>query len=183
MSGYRGAMSSDIVPPAASAIVKLLNSRAHTIHPEKLTDAEAAAEVLVALGSDGASGRQLAELRRVRSDLLAVLSTGDSAEAWAAFTADTAAIAYRQDFTAPARATLIQVAGDPLIGRVVSLVGELVATGAWGRLRLCANDECRSTFYDSTRSRSQRWHSYEVCGNKHNVASYRARATAIDPRP
>lgn len=185
MSVYRGAMSSDTVPAAAAAIVKLLNSRAHTIHPEKLTHPATAAEVLAALGRDGATDSQLAALREARSDLVAVLSAAhdgdDTTAAWAAFTRDISAIAYRQDFTAPARATLIQVAGDPLIGRVASLVGELIATGDWARLRLCANGECRSVFYDSTRSRNQRWHSYEICGNKHNVASYRARAAA-EPR-
>jgi predicted RNA-binding Zn ribbon-like protein len=32
--------------------------------------------------------------------------------------------------------------------------------------------------YDTTRSRTQRWHSYELCGNRANVAAFRAREGA-----
>ncbi len=30
-------------------------------------------------------------------------------------------------------------------------------------------------FYNATRSQTQRWHSYAVCGNRSNVATYRRR--------
>lgn len=46
------------------------------------------------------------------------------------------------------------------------------------RIRVCANDGCRAVFYDTTRSRTQRWHSYELCGNRANVAAFRAREGA-----
>ncbi|MEO3773386.1 CGNR zinc finger domain-containing protein [Micromonospora sp. B9E7] len=43
-------------------------------------------------------------------------------------------------------------------------------------MRICGNEMCSHVFYDTTRSRTQRWHSYERCGNRTNVAAYRARA-------
>ncbi|WP_414711145.1 CGNR zinc finger domain-containing protein [Pseudonocardia sp.] len=41
------------------------------------------------------------------------------------------------------------------------------------RLRRCANPVCDIAFYDGTRSRTQRWHSYARGGNRCNVAAYR----------
>ena len=49
-----------------------------------------------------------------------------------------------------------------------------LADGTWSRVRLCALEACHSAFYDATRSRTQRWHSYAMCGNRTNVAAHRA---------
>jgi predicted RNA-binding Zn ribbon-like protein len=49
-------------------------------------------------------------------------------------------------------------------------------SGRSTRLRLCANDTCRPVFYDTSRCRTQRWLSCEICGNRHNVAAHRNRA-------
>jgi predicted RNA-binding Zn ribbon-like protein len=73
---------------------------------------------------------------------------------------------------------LRQVEGDPLVGKIALAVAELVAAGTWSRVRLCANHSCGGAFYDTSRSRTQRWQSYEICGNKSNVAAYRARRSA-----
>jgi predicted RNA-binding Zn ribbon-like protein len=167
------------VPDPAAAIVVLLNSREHTIYPDKLASPEAAAGVLRALG---ASGGDVGALKGLRDDLMGVLTAvhdgEDTAPFWASFTEHVAGVAYRSEFGAPAVVTVRQVAGDRTTGRVARLVGELIEAGRWSRLRLCANDTCRSAFYDTTRSRTQRWHSYEICGNKQNVAAYRARENA-----
>jgi predicted RNA-binding Zn ribbon-like protein len=167
---------------AAEPIVALLNSRAHTIHSDALLSPATAADVLRLLGLPGfdVSERQLADLRDIRAELMGVLSaahTGDdTGPYWSGFTARTSTVTFQQDFHAPAAAELRQTTGDPIIGRVVRLTADLIGAGRWNRLRVCANDECRGVFYDRSRSRTQRWHSYEICGNKHNVASYRSRA-------
>ncbi|MFF4955535.1 CGNR zinc finger domain-containing protein [Streptomyces sp. NPDC001222] len=57
-------------------------------------------------------------------------------------------------------------------------MAELMADGTWSRIRVCDNEGCRHVFYDTTRSRTQRWHSYATCGNRTNVASYGARKKA-----
>ncbi|MFD9007044.1 CGNR zinc finger domain-containing protein [Streptomyces sp. NPDC059582] len=61
-------------------------------------------------------------------------------------------------------------------------MAEMIADGTWQRIRACANEDCAHAFYDTTRSRTQRWHSYEDCGNRTNVAAYRARRPARSTR-
>jgi predicted RNA-binding Zn ribbon-like protein len=184
MSTYGGEVTSDQVPPAAAAIVALLNSRAHTVHAEALDTATDAAAVLRKLGEPDldVSDRQLRDLRHLRSDLMAVLSAAhageDTGPHWANVTARLSGVTFQYAFAPPASADLRQTSGNRLIGRLARLAAELIESGRWTRMRLCANDECRSVFYDTSRSRTQRWHSYEICGNKHNVAAYRNRARA-----
>jgi predicted RNA-binding Zn ribbon-like protein len=75
----------------------------------------------------------------------------------------------------------VRPAGEGVDGIVGALIADLhraVSSGSWRRVRLCAYEPCSWAFYDATRSRTQRWHSYEVCGNRANVASYRRRAAA-----
>ena len=38
--------------------------------------------------------------------------------------------------------------------------------GTWARLKVCPADGCRFAFYDTSRGRSRRWCSTEVCGAK-----------------
>jgi predicted RNA-binding Zn ribbon-like protein len=44
------------------------------------------------------------------------------------------------------------------------------------RLRRCARDECGLVFYDTTRSRTQRWHAEDPCGWRERQSARRARA-------
>jgi predicted RNA-binding Zn ribbon-like protein len=78
------------------------------------------------------------------------------------------------DFTA-GQIRLRRGRGTPAEVAVVLSAAALVSDGTWSRVKLCANQVCGAAFYDATRSRTQRWHSYEVCGNRHNVAAHRAR--------
>ena len=68
-------------------------------------------------------------------------------------------------------------AGPTVPGSIIRSVAELIASGNWSRIKACANAACAHVFYDTTRSRTQRWDSYEVCGNRVNVAAYRTRRT------
>ncbi|HEY3188395.1 MAG TPA: CGNR zinc finger domain-containing protein, partial [Solirubrobacteraceae bacterium] len=65
---------------------------------------------------------------------------------------------------------------DAVLGSLISDLHAAVKGGLWTRVRLCAYEPCSGAFYDATRSRTQRWHSYAVCGNRANVAAYRRRA-------
>jgi hypothetical protein len=173
------------VPASAAAVVDLLNSRAYAGLADKLDSPEPAAAVLRPFGQeDGLPSPQRLDLvRAVRSDLLNLVGAHDPADAagdWAALTGRTASITFRQDFSTPGQVELRQVTGDPVVGRITRDVAALVAAGNWSRLRFCANDECSEVFYDNTRSRTRRWHSYEYCGNRTNVAAYRARAAGCE---
>jgi hypothetical protein len=166
----------ETVPAPAQAVVDLLNSRAYAIHDDKLDSPDLAAEILDPFG--GPTSGSLELVRALRSDLMAVVSADDPADAardWAAFSGRASDVRFRQEFSA-AGVSLVQVSGDPLVGRITAGVAALIEAGTWSRIRLCANHECRKVFYDTTRSRTRRWHSYELCGNRANVAAYRARA-------
>jgi hypothetical protein len=168
------------VPAPAAALVDLLNSRPYAGMADKLDDPESAAQVLRPFGQDGAapSPERLDLVRAVRSDLLALVEPDDPAAAergWAGFSGRVASVTFRHDFSTSGEVELQQVTGDPVVGRITRAVATLVEAGTWSRLRMCANDICREAFYDTTRSRTRRWHSYEICGNRTNVAAYRAR--------
>jgi predicted RNA-binding Zn ribbon-like protein len=47
--------------------------------------------------------------------------------------------------------------------------------GSWSRLKICPADDCRWAFYDTSRNRSRRWCSMEVCGNRNKVRAFRER--------
>ncbi len=53
---------------------------------------------------------------------------------------------------------------------------ELVTTGAWPRLKLCAAETCRWAFVDESRNRSRSWCSMGVCGNRAKLRTFRSRA-------
>jgi hypothetical protein len=173
------------IPAAAAAITDLLNSRAHATPalPDTLDDPGTATELLSRFGEpDGTppSQQQLDRIRAVRSDLMAVVSPSgpdDMARGWTNLTNHASTVLFRQTFSPPAQVQLRRATGDPVVAGIISAVADLVAAGAWSRVRACANELCGRAFYDTTRSRTQRWHSYEICGNRSNVAAYRARKT------
>jgi predicted RNA-binding Zn ribbon-like protein len=173
------------VPAAAEALVALLNSRPHADPPlpDRLDDPPRAAEILGSYGlADAAelTAERLDQVRALRADLMAAVDAADADEGrrrWDDLSASVAGLAFRLDF-ADGTPALAQVAGDPLLGGIVAAVADVLRDGTWTRLRVCANDGCRAVFYDTTRSRTQRWHSYELCGNRANVAAFRAREHA-----
>jgi predicted RNA-binding Zn ribbon-like protein len=198
MSLYDRAMvrpeTSSAVPQAtpallADAVVELLNTRPHAAprSPETLADAESAERVLRPFRSadpsspPALSAADIAQLRRLR-DLLAQAVGRPGGEGgqhvWEELNRLAAPQVFRHVFSADGHTALAQVSGSSAVGSVVRAVAELIAADRFSRIRLCANEECSHAFYDGTRSRTQRWHSYEVCGNRANVAAYRARQTA-----
>ncbi|WP_326567703.1 CGNR zinc finger domain-containing protein [Amycolatopsis rhabdoformis] len=165
------------VPATAAAIVDLLNSRAYTVHEDKLDDAGLARALLSPFGQDETPipPKRLKLVRDLRAALMTVLTGDDPTEAWATFTGRTSGVTFTQDFSTPGKVTPRQSTGDTVVGGITLHVATLVEDGTWSRLRLCANEECSAVFYDTTRSRTRRWHSYEICGNRTNVANHRAR--------
>jgi predicted RNA-binding Zn ribbon-like protein len=47
--------------------------------------------------------------------------------------------------------------------------------GAWPRLKLCRNAECRRAFADASRNRSRSWCDMATCGSRSKMRAYRAR--------
>jgi predicted RNA-binding Zn ribbon-like protein len=178
-------------PVEAERLLGFLNSRPRSDgHPDGLAGGESAAALLDSLGLDGGSLDDvgLERLRRLR-DLLAVLADregddGGRGAAWDAVNEIAAGVPTVVRFISDEE-TGVHPAGegvDAIVGALIADLDRAVSGGTWRRVRLCAYEPCKSAFYDATRSRTQRWHSYEVCGNRANVASYRRRAAAGSPK-
>jgi predicted RNA-binding Zn ribbon-like protein len=67
------------------------------------------------------------------------------------------------------------------LAQVVAAVTTARIKGTWLRLKICPADDCLWAFYDTSRNRSKRWCSMEVCGNRHKVRSFRDRSHAEVP--
>ena len=71
--------------------------------------------------------------------------------------------------------------GDAVDSALALLVEPIVrelARGRRDRFRICANDECRWAFYDSSPTGRRRWCDMRTCGNQAKVARHRAKAKA-----
>ncbi len=64
------------------------------------------------------------------------------------------------------------------LGRVVCDVARARTLGTWERLKLCPAEDCLWAFFDSSKNRSRRWCSMDVCGNRTKTRSYRRRRAA-----
>ena len=66
-----------------------------------------------------------------------------------------------------------------LIGPLVESAAELLADGDFSLVKHCENPECVLIFLDKTKSHRRRWCSMAGCGNRHKVASFRARQQGL----
>ncbi len=62
---------------------------------------------------------------------------------------------------------------DAALAGIVGQVPVAHASGALARLKICAADDCRFVYYDHSRSRTSRWCSTDVCGNRIKTRRYR----------
>jgi predicted RNA-binding Zn ribbon-like protein len=178
-------------PVEAERLIGFLNSRARGDgHPDGLASGESAAALLASLGLGAGSLDDvgLERLRRLR-DLLAVLADregddGGRAAAWNVVNEIAAGVPTVVRFVSDEESA-VRPAGegiDAIVGALIADLDRAVSSRSWKRVRLCAYEPCKAAFYDGTRSRTQRWHSYEVCGNRANVASYRRRTAGSRKR-
>jgi predicted RNA-binding Zn ribbon-like protein len=165
-------------------LLNFVNSRPVLEWPDGLDEASGAQAFLVRSGFDldgaTASEADLARLRELRGALVILLDPGrDGATvttAWGVL--DTLALRAPVSIAfAAGPSTALRPAGEDgqrVLAELLADVHMAILDGRWGRLRLCAYEPCAVAFYDATRSRSQRWHSYKACGNRVNVAAHRA---------
>ena len=73
----------------------------------------------------------------------------------------------------------------PSEGGVKGALGQILAIafladldGRWADLKVCADEDCRSVFYDRSRNHSGRWCSMQACGNRNKVRAWRERQRA-----
>ncbi|MEZ0241412.1 MAG: CGNR zinc finger domain-containing protein [Chloroflexota bacterium] len=64
---------------------------------------------------------------------------------------------------------------DDALARVADTITAELATGRPDRFRICANDQCRWAFFDSSPTGRRRWCDMQTCGNRAKAARHRAK--------
>ncbi|TNM52930.1 CGNR zinc finger domain-containing protein [Brevibacterium sediminis] len=190
----------EIVPPAAAPgelefVRAFVNTRDIDLGTDRLADpagwSEWAHEQGIErsagggrLGDNGAADdASEAELRRAR-ELREILRDGLLANHSKAGTPDaviealTEAARRTTQIVITDRGAELVAAGtgiDAAIGRVVSAATAALGNGTWARLKACEYDSCQWAFFDHSRSRTGRWCSMELCGNRAKQARWRAK--------
>jgi predicted RNA-binding Zn ribbon-like protein len=73
--------------------------------------------------------------------------------------------------------------GDPVEGalaRLAETIARELTQGDAERLRICANDECRWVFFDTSAGGRRKWCDMSTCGNRAKVARHRARQRELE---
>jgi hypothetical protein len=65
------------------------------------------------------------------------------------------------------------------LGRILADAAVAASRGTWVRLKICAAEDCRWAYYDHSKSRTGRWCSMQVCGNRHKTRRYRQKKREI----
>jgi len=90
------------------------------------------------------------------------------------------------------RATLAGVAVDhhheddalaEALARVAEPLVTAIAAGDTDRFRICANDDCRWVFEDTSRGGRRRWCDMSSCGNRAKVRRFRSKRSVGDAGP
>jgi hypothetical protein len=174
-------------PDELRPLLQFLNSRPIGYDGEGLPDARSAGAYLRASGFDisdaDLGSKELALLHRLRGALTTVVGgAGEASEldaAWGTMR-EIAAESPVVIVLGPGAHTALEPASSgarAVVERVLADVHAAITAGRFDRLHLCAFEPCAAGFYDATRSRTQRWHSYATCGNRVNVAAHRKRVS------
>lgn len=62
-----------------------------------------------------------------------------------------------------------------LIAQTIGIIAGAQGRDEWRRLKICAADDCRWAFYDSSKNRGGTWCRMEVCGNRVKNRRYRSK--------
>jgi predicted RNA-binding Zn ribbon-like protein len=164
-----------------SRLLELMNSRGTgvTSGVDLLSDETAAARILRPFGPDGrhvsSMEKLLPEVREIRNVLSEIVANPGSRSAWETLNRLSERVRFSARLQRGRRSDLEPQSGNLVVASVLKDVIELMDRGEWERLKHCARDICSSTFFDVSRSKTQRWCSYANCGNLVNVAAHRAR--------
>lgn len=164
---------------AAELLVAFLNTRPHADEGEGLFGASGQSEGIlsgIAGGLAQADPADLASVRSLRDALVLTIGAegADAEVAWSEVSRLIAAVTVRRVFTADG-VRLEPIGGGTALSGIAAAVQAVVEADSWPRLRICPNHKCDLVFYDATRSRTQKWDSYDTCGNRANVSAHRAR--------
>lgn len=162
-------------------LLEFMNSRGTgvTSGVDLFDNAASAAKILKLFANDGEVGASTEkvspEIREIRKALSEVVANPGNRIAWAALNRLSARVQFSARLQRGKGVDLEPQSGNAILAAIVKDVVETMDRGEWERFKQCARDECSSSFFDSTRSKTQRWCSYANCGNLMNVAAFRAR--------
>lgn len=176
--------------PGAAFVIDLVNTVAGLRDGDTLTSV-GELEALLARHDDGATAPaaltddDVRAVRAVRAALLAALEAPDDAGAIAALGAlleaarHTVGLAERSGGGSGWSWSVAVPPAAPLAERLqalgaVSLLGVVKALGT-ERFRPCSAPDCSGVFVDTTRAGRRKYCQPAICGNRQNVAAYRAR--------
>lgn len=143
---------------------------------DELADPGAARARLAALGGDG-TGTELRQVLAARTALQAVVRGDEPPDVLAPFLDG----ASRVPAIAEGRVSwTLSAPPDRRLAVRAILAWDGLVTHSPGRLRPCANGECRLFLIDRTKGNTARWCSMAVCGNRMKARRHyqRARATS-----
>jgi predicted RNA-binding Zn ribbon-like protein len=121
------------------------------------------------------SAREVAHLREVRDRLQAVVRAEAPATTLAPLLDG---VRMRPEVDDDGLHWRLDVDDDRRLGAEALLAWGRVNETMPGRLRACANDECRLFLLDRSHSNSARWCSMKVCGNRMKVRRHYQRKTS-----
>jgi predicted RNA-binding Zn ribbon-like protein len=169
--------------------VDLVNTLDVETDEDRLTEPDDLARFL--LDHRDSYGRQLTiidvdDVRALRGRLRSVFTTADIRSVVAvlnALLAESSALPQLTDhdgvwhlhFTPPESSVGAHMAAESAMG-----LASVIRDHGLERLQVCAATGCSRVFVDTSRNRSRRYCNPEICGNRTNVAAYRARRRAAD---
>ena len=178
-------MTPETLLTIANLTVPRKPDRAPAIHPDPLATPATAAGALLLPRVDASELGALRELHATTVQLVDdILNGGRAAVAATRLT----------ELAKPSVATVRLDAGDDQTVRVGLEWGEPTATATLARrvalelgeidvtrIKRCRRPACDLVFYDTTRSRTQRWHAESPCGNRERQRRHRAAAATAGP--
>ena len=170
---------------AVAAAVDLVNTFNPVRRREHLNGPAALSAFLRTHGDSYAGAvteRDVAAVRAVRKRLRAAFSAPTPQKAAAVLNAlleESGAVPHLTDHDGEPWHLHFTPGGAPLADRMAAeaaaALAVVIAEGGFERLRVCDGDRCEDVFVDSSKNRSRRFCSPEVCGNRASVAAYRRR--------
>jgi predicted RNA-binding Zn ribbon-like protein len=180
-----------VAPAPLIAVQGLANTFAFEPAEERLISPDSAGEWLRESGLT-APGTRVSEAERERlvafraiiRELIVANRTGDVGRAAAGL--DRVAAEHRVGLVAGKDGQLALDLTPPgnveaVIAQMLGIVFRAQLEGQWPRLKVCASDECRWAFFDSSRNQGGTWCQMSTCGNRLKNRAYRRRKASGGP--
>lgn len=187
----------ELVRPPAPGKLELVRSFLNTLDVAKGVDAIATPALLLAWlrehellerqAKPAVSAEDAERVRRIREELR-TLTRRNNADDCACATGEIEAASERSRYAivldpGTASSTLRPAAAglDGAMGRLLAAVHTAMLERSWTRLKSCADESCRWTYFDHSKNGCSRWCSADTCGNRSKVKRYRERQARSTP--